>query len=93
MKATKTKTAGRTKKATVAAESGSIKKSVSNSKSTGSKAQVKKSTVKKSVVKKSSPGEDQIRQKAYELYNQRIARGEQGSEMDDWKKAIDLLND
>jgi hypothetical protein len=92
MKATKTKATGRPKKATAAAESGTRKKSVTNSQSTGSKVQVKKSAVKKTAVKKNSPSEDQIRQKAYEIYNQRIARGEYGSEMDDWSKAMDQLN-
>jgi hypothetical protein len=39
------------------------------------------------------PTEDEIRQKANEVYYQRITRGEGGSPLDDWNKAIELLKD
>jgi hypothetical protein len=40
---------------------------------------------------KSSPTEDQIREKAKEIYHQRIMRGEMGSAIEDWNKAEKLL--
>jgi hypothetical protein len=33
------------------------------------------------------PTEDEIREKAMDIYNQRIDRGENGTEEDDWHKA------
>jgi len=83
MKATKTKPAGRPKKTTKAVETGIKKEAEIRAKST-----VKKTSVRKAAVKKSIPSEDQIRQKAYELYHLRVSRGESGNEMDDWIKAI-----
>lgn len=40
---------------------------------------------------KFEPGEAEIREKAKEIYLQRIARGENGTPLDDWFKAEDLL--
>lgn len=37
------------------------------------------------------PGEDQIREKAREIYFERIARGEHGTAEDDWREAEELL--
>lgn len=37
------------------------------------------------------PGEDEIRLKASEIYNERIARGEEGNAVGDWLKAEKLL--
>lgn len=37
------------------------------------------------------PTEEEIRQKANEVYHRRIAHGEGGTAMDDWNKAIELL--
>jgi len=78
MKTTKAKTAGKTKKTT----------------STGVKLKTKKVTARKKTTSiRSIPTEEEIRQKAYEIYHQRLARGEGGSDMDDWKKAMELLKD
>jgi hypothetical protein len=41
---------------------------------------------------KSQPSEDDIRAKAKEIYNERIARGEHGTAEDDWHKAVKLLS-
>ena len=46
---------------------------------------------KKVSTSKSEPGEAEIREKAKEIYHQRIARGENGTPLDDWFKAEDLL--
>jgi hypothetical protein len=37
------------------------------------------------------PGDDEIRQKAQEIYNDRISRGEAGTPEEDWLKAEKLL--
>lgn len=93
MKATKTKTVGRPKKASEDVESGAKKKTTARSRTTETKTTVKKTTTRKATGKKNLPSEDQIRQKAHELYLQRVARGEGGSETEDWNKAIELLAD
>lgn len=46
--------------------------------------------------RKTSPGkyvptEEEIREKAREIYYERIARGEHGTAEDDWKEAEELL--
>jgi hypothetical protein len=46
---------------------------------------------KKVSVSKSLPGEEEIREKAKEIYNERIARGEHGSPESDWLEAEKLL--
>jgi hypothetical protein len=40
---------------------------------------------------KSEPSEEEIRKKAFEIYHQRIDRGEHGNASDDWNKAVELL--
>jgi hypothetical protein len=46
---------------------------------------------KKVSISKSAPNEEEIRKKAEEIYLQRIARGENGTAIDDWHKAEELL--
>jgi hypothetical protein len=46
---------------------------------------------KKSAPVKSMPGEEEIREKAREIYFERIARGEHGTPEDDWREAEELL--
>ena len=50
-------------------------------------------TVKKKKVTtgKIVPGEDQIREKAREIYYERISRGEHGTPEGDWREAEELL--
>jgi hypothetical protein len=52
-------------------------------------------TVKKKKVTpiESGPSEEKIREKAKEIYLQRIDRGEHGTAIDDWHKAEELLRD
>jgi len=51
-----------------------------------------KSTTKKKVTSgKSAPSEDEIRDKAREIYYERMARGEHGTSEDDWREAEELL--
>lgn len=45
----------------------------------------------KVTISKSVPNEEEIRKKAEEIYHQRIARGEDGTAVDDWHKAEELL--
>ena len=40
---------------------------------------------------KKMPGEEQIREKAREIYFERIASGKQGTAEDDWREAEELL--
>jgi hypothetical protein len=76
MKTTKAKTASKPKKTTKAGKA--VKK--------------KEVTTRKKVSAVSYiPTEDEIRQKANEVYLQRMAHGEVGTAMDDWNKAIELL--
>ena len=58
--------------------------------------QQKKSAKKPSGSKKASgakyvPTEEEIREKAREIYFERIARGERGTAEDDWREAEELL--
>jgi hypothetical protein len=46
---------------------------------------------KKVTASKSLPSEDQIREKAREIYYERIARGEHGTSESDWHEAEELL--
>jgi hypothetical protein len=46
---------------------------------------------KKVTISKSVPNEEEIRKKAEEIYHQRIARGKDGTAIDDWHKAEELL--
>jgi hypothetical protein len=49
-------------------------------------------TLKKNSQKK-RPTEEQIKQKAQEIYNQRIVSGEFGTALDDWYKAERILTE
>jgi len=40
---------------------------------------------------KSAPSEEDIRKKAFEIYNQRLESGKYGTESDDWNEAEELL--
>jgi hypothetical protein len=51
----------------------------------------KESKHKKVTAGKSIPSEEEIREKAKEIYYQRTARGEYGTALDDWHKAEELL--
>jgi hypothetical protein len=57
------------------------------------KTPVTKKTVKskKASAGKSSPTEEEIREKAREIYYERIARGEHGSAESDWREAEEIL--
>jgi hypothetical protein len=81
MKKTEVKTSGKAKKTT---------KAVKAVKSTGA---TKDTAVKSRKVKavKQEPTIEEISMKAYEIYNQRISRGEKGTQTDDWHKAVELL--
>jgi hypothetical protein len=46
---------------------------------------------KKVTTRKSGPTEEEIRDKAKEIYHERMARGELGTTIDDWLKAEKLL--
>jgi hypothetical protein len=46
---------------------------------------------KKVTAGKSKPSEGEIREKAMEIYNQRIERGEYGTAEDDWREAEEFL--
>jgi len=46
---------------------------------------------KKEVTSKYVPNEDEIREKAREIYYERIAKGEHGTPEDDWREAEELL--
>jgi len=50
-----------------------------------------KTVTKTSTPVKIIPGEDQIREKAREIYFERIAQGKQGTAEDDWRQAEELL--
>jgi hypothetical protein len=71
-------------------------KSKAKTKSTvkkGSSATASKPAGTKKVSAKSLPGEDEIRIKAQQIYNERILSGENGTAEDDWLKAERLLKD
>ena len=46
---------------------------------------------KKVTTGKNVPGEEEIREKAREIYYERIARGEHGTPESDWREAEELL--
>jgi hypothetical protein len=52
---------------------------------------VKKVTKKKVAAGKYVPTEEEIREKAREIYYERIARGEHGTSESDWREAEELL--
>lgn len=47
---------------------------------------------KKASAGKSMPTEEEIREKAREIYYERIARGEHGSAESDWREAEEILS-
>ena len=46
---------------------------------------------KKVTISKAVPNEEEIRKKAEEIYHQRIVSGKDGTAIDDWHKAEELL--
>ena len=64
-------------------------KTVTKPKKTATTAKTSKS--KKAVTKKYVPSEEEIREKAREIYYERIARGEHGTSESDWREAEELL--
>jgi hypothetical protein len=64
------------------AAAGKTKKATAEPKTTGKK---------KTSPAKVMPGEEEIREKAREIYFERIARGEHGTPEDDWREAEELL--
>jgi hypothetical protein len=78
MKTTKAKTTGNPKKAAAAIKQ--KKASV-----------VSKTAKKKNEAAKYLPSEDEIREKAREIYYERISRGEHGTPETDWHEAEELL--
>jgi hypothetical protein len=64
-------------------------KAVSKTKKTSKPVKTVKS--KKVETKKSIPGEEDIREKAREIYLERVSRGEHGTPESDWLKAEQLL--
>jgi hypothetical protein len=64
-------------------------KATSNPKKSSGTAESVKSN--KVTTSKAKPTEDQIREKAKEIYHQRILRGEKGTAVDDWNKAEKIL--
>ena len=81
MKKAEAKTGSKVKTTTSAA------KTVKSSNET--KGTVVKSRKAKAV--KPEPTIEEISRKAYEIYNQRISRGEAGTQTDDWHKAVEIL--
>ena len=81
MKKTEVKTSGKAKKTTKAAKT--VKSTVAT-KGTAVR-------TRKAKVVKPEPTIEEISMKAYEIYNQRISRGEKGTQTDDWHKAVELL--
>jgi len=66
-------------------------KAVSKTKKTTDSVKVVKSKKTESI--KYLPGEEEIRERAKEIYFERIARGEHGTPESDWLKAEQLLKD
>ena len=64
-------------------------KTVSKPKKTSDEAKAPKK--KKAAASKYVPTEDEIREKAREIYYERIARGEHGTAENDWREAEELL--
>ncbi len=78
----------------------SVAKSSSKSKKTTSTVKLERSSKgtkdiaarsRKITTGKAEPSEAEISKKAYEIYNERIRRGENGTPTDDWNKAIEIL--
>ena len=71
----------------------SSSKTKAKTKTTGTKTVAASKSVKSGKVSasRSHPGEEEIRKKALELYNERVLKGEHGSAEDDWRNAERLL--
>jgi len=78
----------------------SVAKSSSKSKKTTSTVKLERSSKgtkdiaarsRKITTGKPETSEAEISKKAYEIYNERIRRGENGTPTDDWNKAIEIL--
>lgn len=52
-----------------------------------------KSQILNSASNWAEPGEDQIRQKAEDIYNQRMENGKHGTDLSDWLEAESYLQD
>ena len=83
MKKSVVKPAARSKKTTGKA------KSIETTKASGRKTTVGRKPGRKAAAQ--LPGEDEISRKAYEIYQNRISRGETGTPADDWHKAVESL--
>lgn len=81
MKKSVVKPAARSKKTTGKA------KSVETKKASGQKTRIGQKPWKKDAAQ--MPGEEEISRKAYEIYQNRISRGETGTPADDWHKAVE----
>jgi len=70
-----------------------VKTTTRGAKTVKSNKETKGTAVKSSKAKavKPEPTIEEISRKAYEVYNQRISRGETGTQTDDWHKAVELL--
>ena len=92
MKKTEVKTGVKAKKA-AAKTSGEAKKTTKEVKTVKSASTTKVTAVRtrKAKVVKPEPTIEEISMKAYEIYNERISRGEKGTQADDWHKAVELL--
>jgi hypothetical protein len=64
-----------------------MKTSKTNSKSGNSSRYAGTVKSKKATVRYPAPGEEEIRERAMEIYHQRIERGEQGTPENDWFEA------
>jgi hypothetical protein len=64
-------------------------KAISKPKKTSGTGKPVKSSKTKSA--KAKPTEEEIREKAREIYYERIARGEHGTPEDDWREAEEIL--
>ena len=83
MKKSEVKPAARSKKTAGKA------KSVESTKGPGRKTTIGRKPGRKAVGQ--IPGEDELNRKAYEIYQDRVRRGEKGTPADDWHKAIESL--
>jgi len=92
MKKAEAKTSSKAKKTTKAVKAVKSSKETKGTAVKSSK-ETKGTAVKSSKVKalKHEPTIEEISTKAYEIYNARISRGENGTQTDDWHKAVELL--
>ena len=86
MKKSEAKPGSKPKKATRETKEVKSRKVVSRKSATG-----EKKVSRKVAIAKTLPGEEEISRKAYEIYKERITRGENGNPTDDWHKAAEIL--